>query len=122
MTIQTEVTFRDVDVSETLRAAIVDRAQRLERFAGDILSCRVTVEHDAAHRQQGNPFRIHARVSMRGKQIDVSGTFKTKSRGEDAYTAVADTFDVLRRRIEDYVRRRRGDVKRARAASEAASA
>lgn len=112
MTIPTEVTFRDMEPSEALRTAIIDRAQRLERFADDILSCHVTVERDAAHRNQGNPFNIHARISMRGRQIDVSGTSKSKSRKEDAYATVADTFDVLRRRIEDYVRVRRGDVKR----------
>lgn len=111
MTIQTEVTFRDMEPSEALRAAIVERAQRLERFAEDILSCDVTVEHDTAHRHQGNPFKIHARVSMRGKQINVSGSSKNKARSENAYTMVADTFDVLRRRVEDYVRVRRGDVK-----------
>ena len=112
MTIPTTVTFRDMEPSEALRTAIVDRAQRLERFAGDILSCHVTVEHDAAHRHQGNPFKIHACVAMRRKQIDVSGSSKSKSRKEDAYAMVADTFDVLRRRVEDYVRVRRGDVKR----------
>lgn len=111
MTIPTEVTFRDMEPSEALRTAIVDRAQRLERFAGDILSCHVTVEHDTAHRHQGNPFKIHARLSMRGRRIDVSGSSKNKSRKEDAYAVVADTFDALRRRVEDYVRVRRGDVK-----------
>jgi ribosomal subunit interface protein len=111
MTIPTEVTFRDMEPSEALRTAIIDRAQRLERFAGDILSCHVTVEHDAARRHQGNPYKIHARISMRGRQIDVSGASRSKSRKEDAYAVVADTFDVLRRRVEDYVRVRRADVK-----------
>lgn len=112
MSIQTEVNFRDMEPSEALRLAIVERVQRLERFADDILSCRVTVEHDAARRHQGNPFKVHACVSMRGRQIDVCGVSRGKARKEDAYASVADTFDALRRRIEDYVRRRRGNVKR----------
>lgn len=112
MTIPTEVTFRDMEPSDALRTAIFDRAQRLERFASDILSCHVTVERDAAHRSQGNPFKIHVRLSMRGRQIDASGSSKSKSRQEDAYATVADMFDVLRRRVEDYVRLRRGDIKR----------
>jgi ribosomal subunit interface protein len=111
MTIPTQVTFRDMEPSEPLRSLIVERAQRLEKFATDILSCHVTVEHEGSHRHQGHPFKIHARISMRGKQIDVYGSSKTKSRTEDAYATVGDTFDALRRRVEDYVRERRGDIK-----------
>ena len=112
MTIPTEVSFRDMEPSEPLRTLIVEHAQRLERFATDILSCHVTVGHEGSHRHQGHAYKIHARISMRGRQIDVSGSSKSKPHKEDAYSMVGETFDALRRRVEDYVRERRGDVKR----------
>jgi len=111
MTIPTEVTFRDIEPSDALRALVVERAQRLAHFAPDIIDCHVTIEHAGARHRQGNPFNIHARVSLPGKHLDVRGHSKSKAHQEDAYALVGDTFDALRRRIEDYVRVRRGEVK-----------
>jgi ribosomal subunit interface protein len=100
-----------MDASEALRSHILDHARRLERFAGDIVACDVVVEKAEERHHQGNRFNVRASLAMRGRKIDAGHTPTADHRHEDPYVAVADTFDALRRRVEDYVRRRRGDVK-----------
>lgn len=112
MTFALAVTFDGIEPSDALRANVIERAGRLERFAGDIINCHVVVVAAASHRQQqGNAFGIHIRLTLRGGEIEVGG-HATPGRHEDPYVAVADTFDALRRRIEDRVRQGRGDAKK----------
>lgn len=111
MTIPTTIAFRGLEPSDALSAAIVEHVGRLERFAGDIISCQVTVSSVEHRHQQGNRYNVHIRVCMRGQDIEAGRTPDPNRTHEDPYVALADSFDALQRRIEDYVRRRRGDTK-----------
>lgn len=111
MSIPTRVTFQGMDSSDALRTRIEARAQRLHRFAGDILECNVVVRACEHRHRHGNRYNVHARVTMRDREVEAGRTPVADSSHEDPYKAAAHTFDVLRRRIEDHVRRRRGDVK-----------
>ena len=111
MTFPVTVTFDGIEPSDPLRAHVIERAQRLERFAPDILACHVVVAA-ASHRQhQGNVYSAHVRLTMPHREIEAGGHDAPGGRHEDPYVAVGDAFDALRRRIEDRVRVRRGDVK-----------
>ena len=111
MTIPTSVTFRCMGASEALRAKIEERAQGLGRFADDILSCHVVVSACEHRHHQGNRYNVRATVMMRDRDIEAGHASVSNSSREDPYVAVAHTFDILRRRIEDHVHRRRGDGK-----------
>lgn len=111
MAIPISVTFRGMDVSEALRAKIEARARRLDRFAEDILACNVVVSASGRRHQHGNRYDVRAAVTLRDRTIEAGHTPTPDSSHADAYLAVTHTFDTLRRRIEDHVRRRRGDVK-----------
>lgn len=50
MQLPLEITFHNVDPSPSMEAEIRRRAGKLERFAADIVSCRVTIE--APHKHQ----------------------------------------------------------------------
>jgi len=111
MTVPTSITFHGMDASEALRARIEERAQRLDRFAEDIQACKVVVsacEHEHHH---GNRYNVRALVTLRDCTIETGHTPSPDSSHEDAYLAVTHTFNALRRRVEDHVRRRRGDIK-----------
>ena len=111
MTIPVSVTFRGMDASEALRTKIEARARRLDRFAEDILACYVVVSASERKHHQGNRYNVRASVSLRDRTLEAGHTPTPDSSHADAYLAVTHTFDTLRRRIEDHVRRRRGDVK-----------
>lgn len=111
MAIRTSVTFRGMDVSEALCTKIEERAQRLNRFAEDILSCNVVVNACGHKHHHGNRYNVRASVTLRDCTIETGHTPSPDSSREDAYLAVTHTFDAMRRRIEDHVRRRRGNIK-----------
>ena len=113
MTIPTEITFRDIEPSDALRTLVRERVQRLERFARDIRTCHVTIGLAEAHHIHGNAISVHATLTLRGRQLDVQGSSKNKPTKEDAYAMVDVTMNVLRRRVEDYVRKRRDHRERA---------
>jgi len=111
MTIATTVTFHGTDASPALRSHVLEHAQHLERFADDISSCHVVIEHAERRHRRCNRFDVHCSVAMRGRRIDAGSTPTASHSHADPYVAVSDTFEALRRRIEDYVHRRRGAVK-----------
>jgi len=111
MIIPTSITFRGMAASEALRARIEERVQRLDRFAEDILDCNVVVSACEHKHHHGNRYNVRASVTLRDCTIETGHTPSPDSSHEDAYLAVTQTFNALRRRVEDHVRRRRGDVK-----------
>ena len=108
MRVALQVTFRDMPHSEAVEAEIRRRAEKLEEFCDRIMSCRVTVETPAAHKHQGRLFSVHVDLKVPGEEIAST----RRHEHEDVYIAVRDAFDAVRRRLEDYVRRSRGDTKR----------
>lgn len=111
MKIPLEITFHGLSASDALRKAISERVDRLSRQVPNALSCHVTVEHETHRHHQGNIYRVHARLVMPGGEINAGESPTPDKTHEDVYVAVRDTFDALRRRLEDHIRRERGDVK-----------
>lgn len=111
MAIPTTVTFHGLKRSEALEAAVFEYVNRLEHFADDIVSCRVVITSVERRHHQGNRFNVHMHLSMHGREIEAGHTPTPDSTHEDPYVALSQTFDALRRRVEDYVRHRRGDIK-----------
>jgi ribosomal subunit interface protein len=106
-----QITFHNVDRSEAVEAAVRDRVQRLEKFCDDIIGCRVTVEAPHKHHHQGN--RYHVRVSLAVPNADLVTSHEPAEHHAytDVYVATRDAFDSMQRQLEEYMRRRRGDVK-----------
>ena len=116
MSIVTTVQFRGIESSPALEATIREHAERLEKFAADVRTCRVVVTRDSARHQQGSLYQISISLRAGRRVINVGVEGSQDARHADAYVAVTDAFDAVRRRLEDFSRRRRGDVKRHRAA------
>ena len=53
-----EVTFHDVDRSAWVENYILERVQRLDRFAEGITSCRVSLAQDQASHHKGNRYSV----------------------------------------------------------------
>jgi ribosome-associated translation inhibitor RaiA len=107
MQVPLQVTFRDVPQSAAVDADIRKHAAALETVCDDMTSCRVTIESPARHKHQGRLYAAHVDVTVPAGEI-------VSTRGhehEDLHVAIRDAFEAVRRRLEDHVRRRRGQVK-----------
>lgn len=104
-------TFQGLPASPALEAAIERHARRLERFAPKLTACSVTVRRSEDRHHKGNRYRVHVSVSLPGGTIEAGRSAEPDHSHEDPYVAVRDAFDAVRRRMEDFVRIRRGDIK-----------
>lgn len=107
-----QISFRHMPPSLTLEQRIRRHAARLERFCDDILRCQVVVEAPHRHRHKGRLYTVKIALSVPGEDVTVQCDSGDKHAHEDAYVTVRDAFKAARRRLEDHVRRRRGQVKR----------
>ena len=111
MQIPLSITWRHMEPSPFAEKAIRQRAAKLEKFFGDITRCDVVVEIPHKHHNQGNLFSIRLDVTVPGKEIVVQRSPDEHQAHQDAYVAIHDAFDSMRRQLEDYARIRRGKVK-----------
>ena len=112
MQLPLQITFRDMEPSEAVEANIRERSERLERFYDHIMSCRVMVEAPHGHKHQGRLYRVRIDVGVLDGELVVSHEHHHRdSAHEDVYVAIRDAFDAMKRQLEDYARKQRGDVK-----------
>lgn len=111
MKIPLSITFRGLDPSQAVKAEIQDRVDKLEKFSGDIMHCHVIVEKPHHHHHKGNLYHIRIDVTVPGNELVVQRAPEAHQAHEDPYVAIRDAFDSMRRQLEDYARKRRGQVK-----------
>ena len=121
------VSFVNVEQSEAAERLIRKEAAKLEKFYDRITSCRVAVER-TGHRRTGGAFRVRIALAVPGEQLvvnrepgglevpELEPAAVTKSLERDApykdvAYAVRDAFRTATRRLEDFARRQRGEVK-----------
>ena len=112
MQIPLQITFRHLDHSDAIEADIRDKAQKLELFADNITSCRVVVEAPHQHHHKGRIYSVAVDITVPGGEIVASRHPDKRHAHEDVYVAIRDAFNAANRQLEDYVRKRRGKVKR----------
>jgi hypothetical protein len=116
-------------LSAGLEEEIRARARWLERFYPDLVGCHVLLETPHRHRKRGRPLHVRIQLVLPGEDLVVDHEPTLHGRLKDvqadsahkdteidgghknALIVIRDAFDVARRRLEDFARRQRGDVK-----------
>lgn len=106
-----QITFKNLDHSDAIEAKIREKAAHLERFAENIMGCRVVVEAPHKHHRKGNIYQVRLDMTLPGDEIVANRRPDLHQAHEDVYVAIRDVFDHARRQLEDYVRKQRGKVK-----------
>ena len=106
MQVPLQISLHGIEHSDVLYNAISGKAEKLERYYDRIMSCRVALELAGRHQHQGRQFTVRIDLKVPGGEIVV-----THQHDEDLQIALRDAFDAVRRRLEDYARTQRGDVK-----------
>lgn len=106
-----EIDFRGMDADIRLRNAIADHVSGLEERFGRITTCRVVIKAPGGHHRIG-PYEINIRMGLpNGREVNIGRTAIADERHTDLDFAINDAFKRARRRLQDNVKRMRGDVK-----------
>jgi ribosomal subunit interface protein len=106
MQIPLQIAARGIELGDETEALIRRYAEKLERYYDRIMGIRVMVE--VPQRQMGEPIMHNVRcdITVPGGEVVV----KRQSHAE-LHTAIQRAFEAARRRLQDYARRQRGEVK-----------
>lgn len=105
MKLPLQITFRGMDRSDAIEAQIREKAEKLDQYFPHIMACRVMVESQHKHHQQGNIYHVRIDLTVPGHEIVVSRDPKEHQAHEDAYVAIRDAFDAAKRQLEDVARK-----------------
>ena len=111
MKIPLQITFRHQDPSAALEARIRELVDRLEHFSSQIVRCHVVVEPRAGHQRKGGLYGFRVEITLPEDDIVIGDGHPQDHAHEDAYVALRDAFRAARRKLEDYERIRRREVK-----------
>ncbi|MBZ5699764.1 MAG: cold shock domain-containing protein [Acidobacteriia bacterium] len=126
---QMQITFRNMKRSEEIEGWIRAEAAKLETLYSRLMGCRVAVEVPHRHHRKGSPYHIRIdltvprgeivvkrepSLSTRARQLDereIKKKSEVKIPHKNLRTAINDAFKAAGRRLQDYARRQRGDIK-----------
>ena len=97
-----QISYRDVEPSAAIDAAIRERALKLEEFFDRITGCRVMIESPHRHHRQGRLYHLRVELAVPGRVLVVNRDPQEDQSHEDIYVAIRDAFDAVRRQLEDY--------------------
>ena len=117
MEVPIQITFHQLERSEAIAANVREHARKLEKYFDGIVACRVAIEAPHHHHASGNQFRVRIEVSVPGEKLVANREPDQHHAYTDVYVAIRDAFDAMRRQLDDYGRRLRGEVKRHEGAS-----
>jgi ribosomal subunit interface protein len=104
--LQLDIKCEDFELTGEVTEYIRQRAGRLDQFFDPITQTRVIVEAPVSHHRQGGPFTVRIEVDVPGELVTVS-----HQKAEELHVAIRQSFEAAERQLQDYARKRRGQVK-----------
>lgn len=98
-----QIQFLGMESSPAVEALAREKAQKLDKYCPDIMSCRIVIEHLNKHQHHGRQFAVRMHVTVPDHELAVDRVVD-----EDVYVAMRDAYQDMRRQLEDTTQRRRG--------------
>ena len=111
MQVPLQIKFRHMEPSMAVETRIREGCHKLQRFAEHVITCRVTIDAPHKHQHQSGLYRVIIDITLPGEEVVTSHHSDRYHAHENVNVAMRDAFDAARRHLEDYVRRRRADMK-----------
>ena len=97
----------DVELTEAIKEAVREGAEKLDRVYNRVTNCSVAIESPRRRNGKGTFYNVHIDLTIPGKEIVVN-----REPHEDLYVAIADAFDAAQRQLQEVVEKKKGRVKR----------
>ena len=124
-----QITFRNMKSSTVVEEWVRAEASKLETFYSQITGCRVAIEVPHRHHLKGSPYHVRIDLTLPGGELvikreanlssrvrregerEISKQLEVETPHKNLRLAINDAFKAAARRLQDYARRQRGDVK-----------
>jgi ribosomal subunit interface protein len=111
MPIPLQVTFHGIDQSAAAEDYVRKKAEKLETLSQRIIDCRVSLEMPHRHGHHGQHYHVGIDLRVPGGEVVATHAPQQDRSYEDLFAAIDAAFDVVGRRLHDFVHRQRGDLK-----------
>jgi len=111
MQTQPQVSFDDIPIDEAVRDAVLRHIDELESTSDRITGCHVVVAQPHRHHRAGRLYSVRIDLIVPGAEIVVNRNHPLDHAHEDVFVALRDSFNAVRRQLEDHVRHLRGAEK-----------
>lgn len=106
MKLSLQITARDFELTDAIKAEITEKVEKLENFCDQIIKCRVVVEAPHRHSHDGRLYNVNIDLKMPGTEIVIK-----REPNEDLYVALRDSFNAAKRKVEEVIDQQRREVK-----------
>lgn len=106
MQVPLQITIRNIDHSKAVEERIRQKAEKLNIFSDQIISCHVVVELTRNNKNQGNLHNVRINLTVPNKELVVN-----HNEQENLYMAIRDAFNDMVRQLEEAARMLHGEVK-----------
>jgi cold shock CspA family protein len=130
-----QITFRNLPPTPAIEETIREKAAKLEAYYDRILGCHVVVEAPHRHHHKGKAYLVRIDLTVPGgglvvnrgpsrlnaaklrdpeladKDLAESHQPSKHAAHQDLYVAIRDSFNSAARKLRDYARKRRGEIK-----------
>lgn len=97
-----EITAPHLELPETVRELVRERAEHLERYYQRIHRCRVVIDGPDGQNRIGGTYQVHVDLQVPGQLLTVN-----QKEDHDLTLSIRQAFDAARRQLEDYARKQR---------------
>lgn len=107
MQVPIQISFKDnAPHSDAVENHIREKAENLQRYCKNIISCHVVMELTSKNQTTGNLYNARITLTVPGKEL-----VSTLNENENMYLSIKTAFEDLERQLEEYNRQMHGQVK-----------
>lgn len=112
METQPIISYEGIEPMPHIQQRIEAEIDKLERYFGHIISCRVVVRVPGRRHHHGNLYEVAVHLSLPdGREVMASEGSSEGNAQTDLLIAIRGAFDAARRQLQDKARKLRGSVK-----------
>lgn len=106
-----ELSFRNLQPSESVEGLVRERVARLEQLHRRITSCHVFIGAPHRRHRKGNQYEITIEVRVPGTELAVNRKPGDVNAHEEINVAIRDAFNAMERQLKNWKRKMSGEVK-----------
>jgi len=107
-----QIVWEELEPSDFVKARIEREVSHLEKIFDRITSCKVFIQGPGHRHHQGGLYAVRVRLVLpHGKELVVARNPTADQSHQDAYVAIRDAFEAMRRQLKEYVDLRRDEPK-----------